>query len=145
MRNGLVVLFMLALLMSFGCNSHGTPGGPGATAANTQTVGQAEATFSLDVPNLSTKIKQGESKIVTIGIKRGKNFNEDVHLSLTGLPQGITLDPASPVIQHNDKDAAITMKAAEDAALGDFTVKVVGHPTKGADATNEFKVTIDTK
>ena len=35
--------------------------------------------------------------------------------------------------------------AADEAALGDFTIKVTGHPTKGADASNEFKITVDKK
>jgi hypothetical protein len=29
--------------------------------------------------------------------------------------------------------------------LGDFTVKVTGHPTKGPDATNELKITVAKK
>jgi hypothetical protein len=33
----------------------------------------------------------------------------------------------------------------DDASLGDFTIKVTGHPTKGADATNEFKITVAEK
>jgi hypothetical protein len=35
--------------------------------------------------------------------------------------------------------------AKDDASLGDFTIKVTGHPTKGADATNEFKITVAEK
>jgi hypothetical protein len=42
---------------------------------------------------------------------------------------------------HRDMEAKINLKVADDAALGDFTVKVTGHPTSGADATNEFKMT----
>jgi hypothetical protein len=57
----------------------------------------------------------------------------------------VTLDPASPVIKHGDTEAKITLKAADDAAVGDFTLKVTGHPTKGADAANEFKLTVDKK
>jgi hypothetical protein len=37
------------------------------------------------------------------------------------------------------------LKAAEDAALGTFTVKVTGHPKTGADATREFKFTVAKK
>jgi hypothetical protein len=57
----------------------------------------------------------------------------------------VTVDPASPVIMHSDKEAKITVKVADDAALGDFTVKVAGHPTSGADATSEFKITVAKK
>jgi hypothetical protein len=33
-------------------------------------------------------------------------------------------------------------KVADNAAVGDFTIKVKGHPSKGSDATNEFKITV---
>jgi hypothetical protein len=35
--------------------------------------------------------------------------------------------------------------AADDASLGDFAVKVTGHPTHGADASNELKITVAKK
>ena len=36
----------------------------------------------------------------------------------------------------------VTVTAAADGALGNFAVKVTGHPTKGADASNELKLTV---
>jgi hypothetical protein len=33
----------------------------------------------------------------------------------------------------------------DDPALGDFVVKVTGHPVKGVDATHEFKFAIAKK
>jgi uncharacterized membrane protein len=132
-----------------GCDTHSTPGGPGAsnsTGSNTKpTFGQADDTFTLSTPSLSTSIKQGEAKNVNIDIKRGKNFNEDVTLKLDGLPKGVTADPASPMIKHGDKEVTINLKAADDAGLGDHTVKVTGTPTKGAPATSEFKITVNKK
>ena len=131
-----------------GCDK-GTPGGPGATGTGarsaTTAVSTADDTFSLSTPTLSTHIKQGESKVVTIGIRRGKNFGQDVSLKQDGLPKGVTADPSSPSIKAGEEDAKVTFKAADDAALGDFTVKVTGHPGKGADASNEFKLTVDKK
>jgi len=130
-----------------GCNS-GSSGGPGATGTGSDGkthVGTAEQTFTLSVPTLSTHIKQGESKVVAIGIKRGKNFDQDVTLKLDGLPKGVTADMTSHSIKHGEDEAKVTLKAADDAALGDFTVKVNGHPATGADATNEFKLTVEKK
>ncbi len=60
-------------------------------------------------------------------------------------PKGVTLDSANPVIMHGESEAKVTLKATKDASLGDFTVKVKGHPTKGADATNEVKITVAKK
>jgi hypothetical protein len=103
-------------------------------------LGQAEDTFNLNVP--STKLNQGETAIVSVEIKRGKNFSEDVSLALADLPTGVSSDPASAVIGHGDTEAKITLTAAADAALGDFTVKVTGHPTKGVDAVAELKLSV---
>ncbi len=94
---------------------------------------------------MSTKLKQGETKDLAIEVARGKNFSEDVALNFAGVPQGVTLDPSSPVVMHGDKETKVTVKVAADAALGDFTIKVTGHPTRGADATNEFKMTVAKK
>lgn len=145
MKTAFIGLLVLGLATFCGCNK-GTEGGPGATnASNKSRLGQAEDTFSLAVPTFSTKLKQGESKVVDIDIKRGKNFDQDVTLKFDHLPQGVTIEPASPLIKHGDKEAKITIKAADDAAVGDFTVKVTGHPTQGADATNDLKLTVQKK
>jgi uncharacterized membrane protein len=145
------MLAMAGLIALAGCNT-GTPGGPGATSRTTagtttrsSTIGLAEDTFSLTTPLLSTTIKQGESKVISIGIKRGKNFEDDVTLKFDGLPEGVTLDPARPVIKHGDTEAKVTIKAADSAAVGDFTAKLVGHPAKGADATHDLKITVQKK
>lgn len=139
-------LAVTAVVLVTGC-AEGTPGGPGAkeVTANKPIVGQADNTFSLDVPKMSTTLKQGETKDLAIDVARGKNFSEDVELKFSGVPKGVTVDPASPVIRHSDKEAKITVKVADDAAVGDFTVKVTGHPTTGADAMNEFKITVTKK
>src|SRR5688500_10082432 len=60
--------------------------------------GDPENSFRLDAPNLATTIKQGETKIVTIGIARAKNFDQDVTLKFEGVPEGVTIDPAEPMI-----------------------------------------------
>ncbi len=147
-------IFGLALVMGFammfavtGCGKKGTPGGPGATGdtKKSKTVGTADSTFTLDVPTFSTKIKQGEEKVVTIGIKRGKDFSEDVKLQFGDLPKGVTISPKSADLKSSETEAKITVKAADDAALGDHTVAVTGHPAAGPDATNEFKITINKK
>jgi len=136
----------MALVAFAGCNQ-GTPGGPGTTDKTTKkpVYGEADNTFVLSPPRLSTTLKQGEKTVGSIGIKRGKNFDEDVTLAFTDLPKGVTADPASPVIKPQDAEVKFTLQGADDASLGDFTVKVTGHPTKGGDATNEFNLTVAKK
>lgn len=146
MKSVCVTLFAAALIVVTGCETKSTPGGAGATnTANRPVVGQANETFTLDVPNLATKIKQGEAKQVGIDIRRGTNFGEDVTLTFEDVPKGVTLDPASPALKKGDTGSKFTVKAADDAALGDFTIKVKGTPTKGTTASNEFKLVVEKK
>lgn len=139
-------LLAMAIVAGAGCGQ-ATPGGPGVTnpPQNQPAYGEADKTFNLSVPRMSTTVHQGGAKEVSIGIERGKNFQEDVALKFADGPKGVTLSSANPIILHGDTEAKVTLKATDDAALGDFTVKVTGHPTKGGDATNELKITVAKK
>lgn len=153
MKSLLGTMALLALV-TVGCNQ-GTPGGPGTTnppASDSNTtsamrpdLGQKEETFSLSVPVLSTSLKQGETKSATISLSRGTNFDEDVTLRFASIPKGVTIEPATPMIKAGDSSVDLNISAAEDAALGDFTIQVTGHPTRGADAKTEFKVSVSEK
>jgi len=159
----------LIAVLAAGC-TEGQPGGPGVTqttkpttterpatpppttttppstvTTNKPVIGEADRTFSLDAPNLPTFLKQGEAKTVTISLSRGSNFDQDVTLELSGMPQGVTADPQKVMIKHGEDEASIKLQAADDAALGDFTINVTGHPATGADAKNEFKLKITEK
>lgn len=149
MKSTFAVLLVLSVAAFTGCDK-GSPGGPGASGDQKKPLyGEADNTFDLGVPsNLpfkSTALKQGETTTLAISIKRGKSFDQDVALKFEGLPTGVTVEPASPVIKHGDKEAKLTLKAVDDAALGDFNIKVKGTPTKGPDASNEFKITVNKK
>jgi hypothetical protein len=147
MKTSFAGLLMLSLIALTGCSQSSTPGGPGVTTPRQRqpTYGEAEKTFNLSVPRLSTTIHQGETKEVAIGIERGKNFEGDVTFEFADGPEGVTIESSSPIIKHGDTAAKATLKAAADASLGDFTVKVTGHPTKGPDSTSEFKITVAKK
>jgi|SRR5579864_5718323 len=142
MKRTFAGLLVVALVALVGCESKDTAGGQGATnpTARQPRYGQNDNTFNLTAS--STSLKQGETKDVAIGIQRGTNFQDDVTVKFADVPQGVTFDPASPGIKHGETEAKVTLKAAADAALGDFTIKVIGHPTKGGDATHEFKITV---
>ena len=146
MKTSFAALLALALVTLTGCNQ-GTPGGSGITnpPQKQPAFGEAEKTFKLSVPRMSTTLHQGETKEVAIGIERGKNFEGDVTLAFADGPEGVTIESASPIIKHGDKEAKVTLKAKADASLGDFTVKVMGHPTEGPDATSELKITVAKK
>ena len=154
MRKMIFGLLLSGLVGTSGC-TQGTPGGPGVQSMPSTTqsqttykpvVSDSRDTFSLKLPMISTSIKQGETKSASISIQRGSNFEEDVSLSFSNLPSGVTFEPANPVLKASDKEQKINIMVADDAALGDFTVNVKGHPNKsGADATNELKLTISAK
>jgi uncharacterized membrane protein len=143
------VLIVAALAMFAGCGDSGTPGGPGAKKdgkdAKPGVLGPAEETFTIDVPLLTTRVRQGESDTVDISLNRGRDFDEDVTLSFDNLPKGVTIDPASPKIKASDKKVTITVKAAPDAALGEFSINVLARPSKGNDAKNKLKITVAEK
>ncbi len=144
MKSSFAGLLVVVFVAFTGCNL-GTRGGPGATDPNAKRpllYGQSDDTFNLSVPNLSTTVSQGETKSTAIGIKRGTNFDEEVTLIFASMPRGVTLDPRSPVVKRGETEAKFALTVADDASLGDFTVKVTGHPTKGADASNEFRITV---
>lgn len=146
MTISLSLLLLVSLGTLTGCNQ-GSPGGPGATdpAVREPLVGQDTETFNLTVPLITTIVKQGETKSFAIGIKRGKNLDEDVTLKFSELPKGIAIDPSEPLITHSETEAKFMLKASTTAALGNFAIKVLGHPTKGMDATADLKITVDKK
>jgi hypothetical protein len=147
MKNSLAVLIASALIALTGCNQGSTPGGPGVTTPRLSqpAYGEAEKTFNLSMPRLSTTLHQGETKEIAIGIERGKNFEGDVTFQFADGPEGVTIGSANPIIKHGDKAAQVTLQATADASLGNFTVKVTGHPTKGPDSTSELRIFVAKK
>jgi uncharacterized membrane protein len=147
-------LALLSLVSLVGCggpsgtgvtNKVGGPGAKGDTDRSGSVVGQKDNTFSLDTPNLETNIKQGESKVIEIGISRGTNFDQDVTLSFADVPKGVSLDPSSPVLKKSEKNVKVTVKAADDAAIGHHVIKVTGKPASGPEASNTFKLEVKQK
>ena len=113
MKNWCIGLLSVAVLAMVGCQDKSTTGGPGATGGSNRDkplVGQADNTFTLDAPNLETNIKQGETKAITLGISRGKNFDQDVALELGQLPKGIKATPANPALKAGDKSSKSILK-----------------------------------
>lgn len=133
-----------AVFTLYGCSQDSTPGGPGTALPESEKpmIGQTDNTFTLDVPMMSTSVKQGEMDTVTIGISRGTNFSQDVSLKFDNVPTGVTIEPASARIPKTEENVELTVHAGANAALGDFVVKVTGSPTEGADAMADLNITI---
>lgn len=135
----------LASILLAGCDRAGTAGGPGATdkGAKAPMYGEADNTFNLTTSSIS--IKQGDTEKGMIGIKRGTNFDQDVGIMIDDLPKGVTLESSKLVIKSGATDVNFTLTASNDSTPGDFNVKVTGHPAKGGDAVNNFKLTVAKK
>lgn len=143
MKRLTAVILTGAILVATGCNNNSSKsGGPGATNREGVHITQQENSFSLSPPKLSSSVKQGEKQNVTIGISRGKGFDEDVVLSFGELPKGVTITPANPTIKHGDKDLTLALDAAKDAALGDHEIHITAKPSKGPEAKDSFKITV---
>ncbi len=52
------------------------------------------------------------------------------------------IDPGFPVLKAGEAESHVTFSAAAEAALGDFTVKVTGHPAKGTVTSNDLKLSV---
>jgi hypothetical protein len=145
----------LGLVTMLGCNSS-TPGGPGVAATpnasgttNTTvttykpSLGEADDSFSLSGPLLSTHLKQGETTSLKIKISRGRNFQDDVKLKFAALPGGVTVESINPMISHSTSEATVEFRASNEAAPGTYTVSVIGQPTTGPDGKSDFQITVD--
>lgn len=145
MKYSIFSLLMLSLL-TVGCEKDtGKAGGPGATSADEKPplVGLKDNTFTFSSDSVT--VKQSETTPTTVEIKRGTNFAQDVSVSFTDLPKGVTANPASPKIKSSETEAKFNLVATEDAKPGEYTVKMTGHPATGSDATNQFTLTVGKK
>jgi hypothetical protein len=149
MRNAIAAVLGLALVGIWGCGESGAPagrGGPGATNPPSQQSNAAKAdTFKLSLPSGSTHVKQGETKMATISVDRGKSFTQDIRVSFENLPQGVSIEPATATVRSGDSKESFTIKASDSAQPGDAAVRVIGHPTSGPDSTGEMRITVDKK
>jgi hypothetical protein len=145
---------MLSLMALAGCSgassgmSEKHVGGPSAATSPSQKeplIGVGDNEFKLSPPLTAVRLKQGEAKDEKIEIKRGKGFDEDVTLKFTDIPKDVEIKPESPVIKHGDTGVVINVKAKDTAAVGDFKVKIDGHPAKGKDAAETLEIKVSAK
>jgi hypothetical protein len=122
----------------------GTATTPGTTDTTASTSGKTpEDSFRITVPSGDTDVTQGHSKDVTVGIDRGKNFDQDVKLECSGAPKGVKIDPTSGVLKAGDTKVKLTIEADKEAALGEHTITVTATPVKsGAKTTAAFKINV---
>jgi len=99
--------------------------------------------LKLDKPSDVT-VKRGESAQVKVSIKRN-NFGGDVNVSFADLPKGVTIEPTTAKITGGETSTTFTLKAGNDAELGDHNVKVTATGPDNLKPSETFKVTVKDK
>ena len=83
--------------------------------------------FSLSLSTNSISISQGgTSSAVSVSINPGNGFTGNVKVTLSGIPAGVTSNPASPFDVAAGASTSVVFGAASNAATGNFTVPAQG-------------------
>jgi uncharacterized membrane protein len=132
MKTAITIVMALVLATVYGCQSSSPRGGSAFT----------DEGFKVAVPTFTTEIKQGETQSVTISLERGKYFKQDVKLQIEAT-KGIGIDPTSFIIKASDKpDMQLRIAAAQNAAIGEYSVSVRGIPKTGESTSTAFTVKV---
>ena len=77
-------------------------------------------------------------------MNRGKDFKEDVKISLTTEGKGVTISPDPAELKASDKatELKFKVKADKDAAIGEHTIMVKATPETGKATETKFTVKV---
>ncbi len=90
----------------------------------------------------NTEIKQGQTQSVTVSLERGDYFKQDVKLQIEAFT-GISVEPTSVIIKASDKpDVQLRIAAPQNAALGEYGIRVLGTPETGEPTSTVFTVRV---
>jgi uncharacterized membrane protein len=133
MKTAITIVLMLGLTAMYGCQSSSSPQGGSVTE---------DEGFKIVVPAFTTEIKQGEAQTAIVTLHRDDYFKQNVRL-LINTTKGISLDPTSVLIKSKDKpDVQILITVATDAALGEYSIRVMGTPETGESTSTVFTVKV---
>ncbi len=110
----LLSLCLIALVTGCGSTVSGGSGGGGSTGG----------TFTLGASPAVT-IAQGSTQTFTVTPSSANNFTGSIQVSVSGLPTGVTVSPATATVAMGSS-TTFTLTAAADAVVGTTTVKVYG-------------------
>jgi uncharacterized membrane protein len=132
MKTVISVVTALALTVLVGCESSGNRGGG---------VSEDEG-FKIAVPSVGTDVKQGELETVSVSLRRGDFFKQDVKLDIK-TTKGISVEPTSVLVRASDKpDVQLRIAASKDAPLGECRVYVTATPGTGEPSSADFNVKV---
>ncbi len=133
---GMAIVGLVALA---GCHNTSATGGGSPAAGG--------GTFKFEAPKTSQSVKQGAAETVELKVDKN-NFKEDINLSATVDPadKGVTVDLSPKTLKAGDAaKVEVKVNAAEKAAPGEYKVRVIGKPTKGAETDSIFTVKVTEK
>jgi uncharacterized membrane protein len=133
MKITITIMLTLALAAISGCQSSSSARGGGMTR---------DVGFKIAVPTYDTEVKQGEVRTVTVSLKRGDFFKQDVRLQIN-TTKGISVDPTNILVKANEKpDVQLQITVPKDAAFGEYSVSVKGTPETGEPTSTSFDVKV---
>ncbi len=92
---------------------------------------ETQPTVSLKVAADLVQVSIEKPGEIAVTIARADGFAEELAVSVTGLPAGVTCDAVtSPVKGENSGSLKLSLKAAESAEAFSGAIQVVGHPAK---------------
>lgn len=114
-----VLLLMLAALPGFGCGGGSSAGPPPPPPAI--------ADFSLTLSTNAVAVAQGAtSSGVGVSVDAKNGFTGSVQVALTGMPSGVTTNPASPFNVAAGASTTVLFGAAAGAPTGSFPISAQG-------------------
>jgi uncharacterized membrane protein len=131
---GLAVAGLVALV---GCHNTSSTGGGTATGG----------TFKFEAPKTATTVKHGSSETVELKVDK-KDFKDDITLSATVDPadKGVKVEVTPKTLKGSDPAKVDVKVSADDKApAGEYKVKVIGKPSKGAETDSIFTVKVPEK
>lgn len=131
MKTTIAIVMSLGLMFELGCES---PSGGGMSK---------DESFSIVVPMMAVKIKQGETQIVTVSLDREKYFKQDVKMDIAP-SKGIDVEPTDAKIKAEEKpELPLRISAPKDAAIGEYKIYLKATPEKGQSTSMDFTVKVE--
>ncbi len=93
-------------------------------------------------PDLAATIIQGETKDITVSIKRDPDFTESISFSRTALPAGITADNFKPA-STTASSSILPLKATSVAKIGEYNITLKATADSGVEKTANLLLKIE--
>ena len=102
--------------------------------------------FSLDIPNGSWDLTQGDDIVFTATVHRGDDFKQDVKLALRNEEgsKALSVVPQTVTIRAGNPNTTIhfIVRADLDAPLGKYKIDVTGVSASGEPITKTFWINV---